>query len=264
MTEDVLKEYPVEQVAAWYGRLADGWSRNMPELQPALAGLFLKTWLENRNPSATIAFDAPPHLRMNGAVLEVQMFHRDVFLTVKKARFTGGSEKWAGILPRAQGLPGFSKWDMQSPLPLEYESLCDIAPNAWAIAKIQRSGSNGDRDIFGSLRGFQLKSKATVIVAPSRPGDTGVTIQFQSWTCSGTDRYDWDYNEYLTVVNPDFDSKEPDAIRPKQQTLTVFHKNAKRLEDAKLAAPYNVELRPWSVADPRVVGPATIDPARRL
>jgi hypothetical protein len=68
----------------------------------------------------------------------------------------------------------------------------------------------------------------------------------------------------LTVVNPDYQSTEEQAIRPEQKTLTVYHRNAKRLEDANLAAPYNVALRPWTVSDSRVTGSATIDISRKL
>lgn len=262
MAEDYLKQYSVDQVAAWYLRLAEAWDQNMPDLQPALAGTFLRTWVNNRDKNANIEFDAPAHLRSHASVFEVQAFHREVFLTNKKARFSGGSEKWAGILPRIQGAAGFTKWDMKSDLPLEYESLCDIAPDIWAIAKIQRSGSNADRDIFGSLRGFQLKSKVTVGAVALQGSQ--VKILFKSWQCSGTDRYDWNYSEHLTVVNPDYGSKAADAIRPGDKTLTVYHSNAKRLEDAGKAAPYNVVLKPWTVSDARLSGPATIDIRRRL
>jgi hypothetical protein len=234
----------------------------MPELQPALAGAFLRAWVDNRDPKADIEFDAPPHLRSNAAVLNVQRFHRDVFLTNKKARFTGGAEKWAGILPRVQGAPGTTKWDMKTPLALEYECLCDIAPDIWAIAKIQRSGSAAERDIFGSLRGFQLRSKVTV--AANLPANNRLPVRFTSWRASGTDRYDWNYSERLTVANPDYESKVPDAIRPQDKTLTVYHSNAKRLEDARLAAPYYVVLRTWSVTDAGITAPAEIDLSRRL
>ncbi len=262
MAEDHLKTYPVERVAAWYRRLAEAWSKNTPELQPSLAGTFLRTWVDNRNPRAEIGFDAPVHLKSNQAVRRVQAFHRDVFLTNKKARVSGGAEKWSGVLPRIQGAPGFTKWDLKSLLPLEYESLCDIAPDIWAIAKVQRSGTSADRDIFGSLRGFQLKSKVTV-TAPGRQNGR-VNVHFASWQCSGTDRYDWNYSERLTVANPDYRSKAPDTIRPQDETLTVYHSNAKRLEDAGRAAPYDVVLRSWAVSDGGIIGPATIDTSRRL
>ena len=97
-----------------------------------------------------------------------------------------------------------------------------------------------------------------------QPPGTPVKIMFKTWVCSGTDRYDWNYSEYLTVVNPDFGSKAADAIRPQDKTLTVYHSNAKRLEDAGKAAPYDVVLRPWTVADARVVVLASIDIKRRL
>jgi hypothetical protein len=175
---------------------------------------------------------------------------------------SGGAEKWAGVVPRIQGGHGFTKWDMKSPLRLEYESLCDIAPDIWTIAKIQRSGTNAERDIFGSLRGFQLKSIVTVTALGHQ--NARVTIQFSSWQCSGSDRYDWNYSERLTVGNPDYRSKSPDAIRPQDETLTVYHSNAKRLEDAGQAAPYDVVLRPWPVNDVGITGPAAIDTSRKL
>lgn len=262
MAEDYLRAHSPEHVAAWYRRLADAWSKNMPELQPPLAGTFLRTWVDNRNPKAKIEFDTPAHLKSSNAVLEVQIFHRDVFLTNRKARLSGGTEKWAGVLPRIQGAPGMSKWDMKSPLTLEYESLCDIAPNIWAITKIQRSGTAAERDIFGSLRGFQLKSKVALLAQTAT--DNRHTIVFSSWHSSGTDRYDWDYSERLTVVNPDYKSQLPNAIRPQDKTLTVFHSNAKRLEDSGQAAPYDVVLRPWAVTDARVTAQAEIDISRRL
>lgn len=262
MADDYLKGYSVDQVAAWYLRLADAWDKNMPDLQPALAGTFLRTWVNNRTPDAKIEFDAPAHLRSHSSVFDVQAFHREVFLSNKKARFSGGTEKWAGVLPRIQGAPGFTKWDMIGDLILEYESLCDVAPDIWAIAKIQRSGSNADRDIFGSLRGFQLKSKVTLGAAASSGAQ--LKIAFKSWSCAGTDRYDWNHSEYLTVVNPDFGSKAPDAIRPGDRTLTVYHSNAKRLEDAGKAAPYQVILKPWTVTDARLTAPAVVDSRRRL
>jgi len=262
MAEDHLKALPVARVAAWYRRLADAWSKNAPELQPSLAGAFLRKWVDNRNPRAKIEFDAPGHLKSNRAVRDVQAFHREVFLTNKKARLSGGAEKWAGVLPRIQGGPGYTRWDMKGSLPLEYESLCDIAPDVWAIAKIQRSGTSADRDIFGSLRGFQLKSKVTVTAQSQKNGHANV--QFSSWHCSATDRYDWNYSERLTVANPDYQSKAPDAIRPEGKTLTVYHSNAKRLEDAGQAAPYDVVLRSWPVSDTGITGLANVDTSRRL
>ena len=262
MADDYLKNYTPDQVAAWYLRLAAAWDAKTPELHPPLAGAFLRTWVKNRTKDAKIEFDAPEHLRSQSAVLLVQAYHRDVFLSNKKARFSGGSEKWAGLLPRIQGATGYTKWDLKGELALEYESLCDVAPDMWAIGKMQTSGNAGDLDIFGSLRGFQLKSKVTV--AAAKQTGTQVLIMFKSWQASGTDRYDWDYSEHLTVFNPDYGSKAADAIRPVDQKLTVYHSNAKRLEDAGKAAPFLVILKPWVVANTQLLAPTTIDTSRSL
>lgn len=261
MAKDYLQERTVDEVAAWYLRLADAWDKSMTDLKPSLAGLFLRTWVRNRVRDAKVAFEAPPHLKASSAVADVQKYHRRVFLTKEKARI-GNQERWAGILPRVQGLPGFSKWDMKSALALEYESLCDVAPNILEIARIQKAGSNAERDLFGSLRGFQLKSNVTVSAKPA--SGSQIEISFDSWYCSATDRYDWDYSEHLTVVNPDFRSSQPGAIRPEDQTLTVYHSNAKRLEDAGKAAPYVVVINPWAVVDPGITASETIETARKL
>lgn len=151
---------------------------------------------------------------------------------------------------------------MISPLTMEYESLCDIAPDFWTIAKIQRSGTPAERDTFGSLRGFQLQSE--VSVAAQSPVNNRLPVKFTSWQAPGRDRYDWNYSQRLTVANPDFGSNAPDAIRPQDRTLKVFHSNAKRLEDSGEAAPYDVVLRPWQVADVRITAPAEIDLSRSL
>ena len=262
MAEDYLKKYTVDQVAAWYLRLAAAWDAGMTDLHPPLAGAFLRSWVNNRVKDAKIEFDAPAHLRGQSSVQLVQAYHREVFLTTKKARFSGGTERWAGLLPRIQGLAGFTKWDLKGELPLEYESLCDVAPGLLYIVRIQQAGSNADRDIFGSLRGFQLKSKITVSAAPQNGGQ--LLVMFKSWTASGADRYDWDYSEHLTVVNPDYASKLPDAIRPQDKTLSVYHSNAKRLEDAGRAAPFQVVIKPWAVTNAQLIGPVQINPQRQL
>ena len=97
----------------------------------------------------------------------------------------------------------------------------------------------------------------------SQPGR--VRIVFSSFTAQVLDRYDWDYSEHLTVPNPDFGSKEPDAVTPKSdRVVVVYHKNAERLEKASLAAPYDVRSKSWAVTDAAVTAPAEIDPRKSL
>ena len=68
----------------------------------------------------------------------------------------------------------------------------------------------------------------------------------------------------LTVPNPDYKSKEAYALEPDEKLVTVWHSNAKRLEEARLAAPYDLTLRSWEVTDPMLIGDSSVDIAKRL
>ncbi|MCU0229371.1 MAG: hypothetical protein MUF01_17220, partial [Bryobacterales bacterium] len=187
----------------------------------------------------------------------VQDYHRAVFLTQQQARISGRS-RWAGVLPRIRGDAGFTRWDLSGPLEMTYESLVEVGSGLVEIARIQRSGTPAERDLLTSLRGFQLRSR--VLVEGSRQGDGSVRIRFQMWMCKVLDRYDWDYNEYFTVPNPDYGSRAADAVRPQDQTLRVYHRNAQRLELAGLAAPFDVESNEWRVTQRRLLNEATVTP----
>ena len=78
------------------------------------------------------------------------------------------------------------------------------------------------------------------------------------------DTYDWDYSEHLTVPNPDHGSAARSAVAPKSDRVVVFHRNAKRIEDAGLAAPYRFKTKPWSVTQAALNAPAEVDPARPM
>lgn len=91
-----------------------------------------------------------------------------------------------------------------------------------------------------------------------------MAVQFTKWHASGLDRYDFDYSEYLTLPNPDFGSSDPDAIRPDLDSFRVYHRNAKRMVDHGLAAPFRVKVGPWRVQQPDIVAAALVDPAKAL
>jgi hypothetical protein len=263
---DYLKDLPVDALANWYRRLAFVMPQKLtPSLIHQLSGRFLLTWLENRQLDAEYEFDAPEHLRFLPAVIKVLQYHRAVFLSNAKASYGPGKPaKWAGLIPRIQGSHGKTKWDMMGELELEYESLCDPAPTAAELMRVQREGTDAERDITGSLRGFQLKSRCKVTVSPI-PNSPLLRVLFKDWCASGTDRYDWDYNEHLTMPNPDYQSTAPYAVKPELPLLTVYHSNAKRLEDAKLATPFKVKIREWSVNLAGVSQETvTLDPTKKL
>ncbi|MBI3781045.1 MAG: DUF4157 domain-containing protein, partial [candidate division NC10 bacterium] len=254
-SDDDLALLPQDKVAAWYGRLA-----NLSEKQGGeLSALFLRTWLKNRDPKKKVTIPAHPHILTSTPVLTTLPYHRRVYLTEEKARFTDGGERWAGILPRLQGKPGFQKWDGTGTLALHYEGLAE-GENPYLVAAQYKLGklSKADADVFTSLHGFQLRTDVEVTAAPT--ASKKLTLTFQKFEARARDRYDWNPDKHLKMPNPDFGSKGPEAVRPDLKEIVVYHSNAKRVEDAKLAAPYDLESKPWTVTDAAVTGPATVDP----
>jgi hypothetical protein len=254
---DELAKYPPAQVAGFYGRLADQVDRNKGALTMSLAATLMRHWLKNRDDKSVFALDPPAHLTAHERVKDVLKFHRAVYLTEEKANFTGGTSKWAGIIPRLQGKPPHPKWNGVGAMNMEYQSLVEFP------IRLQLTGSDADKDILYGLHGFQLKTNVSVTVQ-AIPGSGKLRLAFGSFQACVLDRYDWDYSEHLTVPNPDFGSTDPGAIAPKSKTVVVYHSNARRLELAGLAAPYDLESKPWVITDAAIVGPAEIDPAKRL
>jgi hypothetical protein len=269
MAEDILAKYPVKDVHAWYGRLAQGQLKNATSanLPKPMAGLFLLHYIgKNGNkPGDSLKLQAPEHLKKDPSVTSVLAFHRKVFLTEEKGNFGETKDffakpiqRWVGLIPRLKD----KRWDGKSAIKLEYTSLSDIAPDTMAIVSLQRRQNPNELDIFTSLRGWQLKSDVQVSGALGKNGLT--EVGFSSWTASGTDLYDFNKDEYLTLPNPDFTSKEKYAIAPDRKEIRVYHKNAMRMEVEGVAKPFAVELLPWTVADPALLANAVIDPNKKL
>ena len=247
---------PVE-LSAFYRRIADVVDKNKGKIKISMAAVLMRHWLDNRDSSSTFEFDPPDHLKNRVPVIEVLEFHRKIFLTQEKARFTGGIEKWSGVIPRLKGQAPFPKWNAKTPLSMDYESLVEMP------LRYQLTGDDADKDILYGLRGFQLKSNV-MLTAVSMPNNSKLKIMFQMFQAQVRDRYDWDYSEHITVPNPDFNSKLANAVAPTAKTIVVYHKHAKRLEDAKLAAPYDLRSKPWDVLEAKLRMPAEVDPNTKL
>jgi len=150
-----------------------------------------------------------------------------------------------------------------------YERLADGVDARKGKAPRLSNGNDADRDLLYSLHGFQLHSNVTVggtlLPRPvSGKSPQKVRLTFQSFTTYARDVYDWDYSEHLTVPNPDFGSKAQSAVSPGSKTVVVYHKNAKRIEDAGLAAPFGFKTNAWQVTDAPLVSPSDVDPGRSL
>jgi hypothetical protein len=257
---DVLASRTPQQVADWYHRLAGLIDQKKVNGERPLASRMLQAWLDNAKNYATtgtaikdnVVFQAPTHLKTSKYVVEVLEYHRAVFLTEQKTK----KDKWGGILPRLQGKSGFTAWDGTGTLDLEYQSLTEVP--VWA----QVSGTDGDKDLLYALHGFQLRSKATVQLAAVGP-NAKRKVTFTAYVAEAEDIYDWDPTKHISVPNPDYGSTAPDAVEPSSDTITVYHTNAKRVEAAQLAKPYNF-FASWTVTIASVIGEGEIDPNKSL
>lgn len=259
-SDDYLASLSLPQLAAWYKRLANDIGQRTLLGQEPLAAVFLKKWLENKNPKATYGFTARSYLKNNKNVIATLQYHRAVFLTQQKARIGSGSSAkavWAGILARLQKKRGYTPWTPGTPLTMDYTSLVEIGSGTMDIIRIMSTGTPEEKDLFTSLRGFQLKSD--IKLNGSLQADGKLKVVFAGWHCTGYDRYDFNPNEHLTVPNPDYKASFADAVKPDLDRIRVYHTNAQRLEAGGLAAPYNIKIDQWLVNDLAIVGPATID-----
>jgi hypothetical protein len=255
---DDLGRLPVDQVAAWYRRLANMIAaKKVQDLDGQdhvpLSALLLGHYLDNRDPHSTFTFEAPGYLKGMLQVMSVLAYHRAVFLS-QKAGPTGAI---GGIAPRVRGDAPFVKWQPPTVLDLHVGSLVQTAAGYLDIGRIQLSGTAQERDIFTALDGFQLRSEA-MVKSEGNTDSHHIKVSFVTWFSMVKDRYDWDYNKYLTLPNPDYQSKAPGAVLPNNRSIEVHHSNARRLEQANLAAPYNVASNRWRVSDTSISGPATV------
>jgi hypothetical protein len=112
--------------------------------------------------------------------------------------------------------------------------------------------------LFNALGlGYQLRTEVVVSVSQARGGNE-LDVTFQRFQAKVVDRYDFNYTERLTVPNPDQGSTSPGAVCPGRDRITVYHSNARRMEDAHLAAPYALESVAWDVSDPTIAGPGRV------
>lgn len=257
MSSDVLEGLTPDELAAWYRRLAQHIEDENTAVDDPLAPKFLRHYLDGAGKKLT--FDPPDHLRTSEFVVEVLEEHREWYLTEEK--FNG---RWVGIVPRLQGKPGFKKWDWtwSIPLTMDIHSLVEIP------VRVLRSHTPGNLDLMTALRGFQLHSRVLILGSETKtffgsPLLKTTFILFAAWI---TDRYDFDAGEHLTVPNPDHRNKfgVDEPVAPDEESVTVFHRNAIRMERAGKASPYDLKSRQWTVSDLAIMGPGEVDPNKSL
>lgn len=252
--EDVLANLSPEDLSAWYGRLADKTAEHKWGGTEQLAARCLRLWLENRTPYGTITIEAPEDIRNGPYVRRDLKYHRRVYLTEEKARLATGT-RWAGIVPRLKGM-GRPKLKQLRGINMEYETLI-VIPITNKIF-----GSPEDKELLYALHGLQLRTEVTVSCSMVA-GSSLIRVVFVSFQAKMNNRYEWNPDRKIKVPNPDYRRRGPDAVAPESKYVTVFNTNAKRLEDAGLAAPYYLESETW-YADASLCAPAEVDLSKKL
>lgn len=243
-------------MAAWYYRLASAVAKRPIKGSIPLASVFLKRWLDNRAPGALFYFSAPGYLKRNALVVDQLKYHRSVFLSEEAARTPMGLAV-GGVVPRIKGTR-VPKLSVPGHCALNYNSLVEIGSGYFGPKRVMGSGTPEEKDLFTSLRGFQLRSD--VVLRSSHTATHGsIRIDFRKWTCYVIDKYDFAANEYLTVQNPDFGSNASGAVSPEASKIEVHHNHAIRVERAGLAAVFRVASKPWDVIDPEIIRDGLVD-----
>ncbi|HJQ59948.1 MAG TPA: hypothetical protein VJ890_23785, partial [Vineibacter sp.] len=121
----------------------------------------------------------------------------------------------------------------------------------------------GDSDLLTALHGFQLHSMVYFFFEKV-PKTNKLRVVFTLFAARIDDRYDFDPDEYFPVPNPDYKNplKISKPVAPALERMLVYHRNAKRMEKAGLAAPFDIKSYYW--VDESLMSPAEIDPAKKL
>jgi hypothetical protein len=251
--DDVLAPLSLPDVAAFYRRLAN--SINSKFNNDSLSALLLLHWLDGKGKLKNYKADYVKGLA------EVKDFlkntARPIFLSLKTP--PGGHR--GGIVPRIKKAPGFEKapgTDTNGPYPMHYEGNVEVGLGVQVKAALGLQVDPRELDILYALHGFTVLCDVVVSVQPV-PNSTRCNVTFDKWTNKTHDDYHWDPSKHITVPNPDYNSKDPKAVTPGEKEVVVFHKNAKRLEDAGMAAPFIDESDAWDEADQTIVGPGHVD-----
>jgi hypothetical protein len=280
---DVLAAYSPDVVAGWYERLAlatqDWFSKSKPGGGQSLSAEFLHYW-EDSSRKVTDAsgkviwnnvakeFDAAV-MAGNGplrAVLASEV--RPVFLS-ERQRGHDSNKGYGGAVRRLQ-----QGWDGK-PLALTYEAGniegATNADKAKLIYQLQFSHPEPEEidwpnlDIYASLHTFAVESTAVIRATPVAGDAKRFTIDFDSWTWKVTDTYDWDPSKRNDMPNPDFKKAPgPFVVAPDLRYITVWHRNAKRVEAAGFAAPFPVKSTVHVETDPELLKSAVVRVDRNL
>lgn len=253
-SDDHLAGLTLPEVAAWYLRLAEHVRSTRPT---SVSAALLQHYIEGNGQAYDLDAD---HVRNEPWMVSYLLGTvRPVVLSEKPAPH---NNTIVGVLPRVRGDAPHGPWN-GSPLQLYYTGpSVEILPKA-ELAALQAKiwlgqevdMSNPAIDLFMALgTGFGVRNDLTVAVENLGGGQYRARIL--TWQCTVFDCYDWDVNKHLSMPNPDFGN--PSAVdrpvRPQDQRLRVYHRNAYRLEYAGMAHRFEV-ASVWKADQPALLAP---------
>jgi hypothetical protein len=244
---DLLARLSERDVAAFYRRFAQGIQLALGN--DALAAALLLHWLDGGGrPKAILGQDLRtlPEIRAY-----LRSTARAVLLSVKT--LPGGMVD--GIVPRLRGTikanpPG-------GPFQIRIDGNVDTVLSARAKAGKSMTVAEAELGALYALDGWTVTSDVVMSATPTATPQQ-YDVKFDRWTCKVSAGYVWAGDKDMTVPNPDQGLSGKNAVAPGDKEITLYNKNAIRVENAGMANPFVYETDAWDETDIAVVGPAQI------
>lgn len=97
-----------------------------------------------------------------------------------------------------------------------YEGPPVEVPLSVQIRGAMGGGDPRELDLLYALHKFGLVTNAVAVATPV-PGSTKWNVKFSEWRVKIKDFYDWDPTKKISVPNPDYKSKDPKAVVPRDE-----------------------------------------------
>jgi len=277
---DVLANCPPDVVVGWYQRLATTTQFWYDKTHPggtSLSATFLRHWCDpgRKAPDGTweqgdLEFDVT---RVVGNEFLKEALAEEIRLVFLSQRQKGHSANlgYGGAVVRLQ-----QGWD-GSPQEVPYETGSiklvgdTVKFRLWTQLKRHVPVAELDwtnLDMYASLDTTGIKNTAVIRATPTPAEPNTFTIDFDSWTWHIIDSYNWDDpnpNLHQELPNPDYQKPPgPDVVAPDLPYFTVFHRNARRVEKAGLAAKFPIVSTEYTETNPALLKSAVVRTDKKL
>jgi hypothetical protein len=244
---DLLARLNERDVAAFYRRLAQ--SIQLAFGTDSLAAALLLHWLDGGGqPKAILAQDLRnlPEIRTY-----LRSTARAILLSLKP--LPGGALD--GIVPRLRGTiksnpPG-------GPFAMRMDATVDTALSTRVKAGKSITVTAAELGALYALDGWTVTSDVVMSATPTATPQQ-FDVKFERWTCKVSAGYVWAGDADMTVPNPDHGLGGKNAVSPGDSEITIYNKNAIRVENAGMANPFVYETDAWDETDVAVIGPAQV------